>query len=162
DGEDGAVAVDDVVAEQQRDLRVRQRGALQRVGLRRAAGVEHRSHAPLLERCLKLRPVLHELRQLPELLLERELQRNCQQPTANINVSLQYPPMRRAALLLLILCGCSAAYAGRQRAVSPAPSQEWARGAVFYEIFVRSFADSDGDGVGDFNGLTAKLDYLTT
>lgn len=31
---------------------------------------------------------------------------------------------------------------------------------VYYEIFVRSFADSDGDGIGDFNGVTAKLDYL--
>ena len=31
---------------------------------------------------------------------------------------------------------------------------------VWYEIFVRAFADSDGDGIGDFNGLTAKLDYL--
>lgn len=33
---------------------------------------------------------------------------------------------------------------------------------VIYEIFVRSFADSDGDGVGDFNGITAKLDYLNS
>lgn len=31
---------------------------------------------------------------------------------------------------------------------------------VFYEIFVRSFYDSDGDGIGDFKGLTEKLDYL--
>lgn len=31
---------------------------------------------------------------------------------------------------------------------------------VYYEIFVRSFADSDGDGIGDFKGATAKLDYL--
>lgn len=31
---------------------------------------------------------------------------------------------------------------------------------VYYEIFVRSFTDSDGDGVGDFRGLTSKLDYL--
>jgi glycosidase len=31
---------------------------------------------------------------------------------------------------------------------------------VFYEVFVRSFADSDGDGVGDLQGLTSKLDYL--
>ena len=34
------------------------------------------------------------------------------------------------------------------------------RADVFYEIFVRSFADSDGDGIGDLNGVTAKLDYL--
>ncbi len=32
--------------------------------------------------------------------------------------------------------------------------------AVCYEIFVRSFADSNGDGIGDLNGITAKLDYL--
>lgn len=32
---------------------------------------------------------------------------------------------------------------------------------VYYEIFVRSFADSDGDGIGDLNGITKKLDYLT-
>ena len=36
----------------------------------------------------------------------------------------------------------------------------WWNDAVFYEIFVRSFSDSDGDGIGDFQGLTAKLDYL--
>jgi alpha-amylase len=31
---------------------------------------------------------------------------------------------------------------------------------VCYEVFVRSFSDSDGDGIGDLNGLTAKLDYI--
>ena len=36
----------------------------------------------------------------------------------------------------------------------------WWRDAVFYEIFVRSFNDSNGDGIGDFNGITQKLDYL--
>lgn len=40
------------------------------------------------------------------------------------------------------------------------PNAGWWRDAVFYEIFVRSFADSDGDGIGDFKGLTEKLDYL--
>lgn len=37
---------------------------------------------------------------------------------------------------------------------------EWWNGATFYEIFVRSFYDSDGDGIGDFNGIIEKLDYL--
>lgn len=32
---------------------------------------------------------------------------------------------------------------------------------TYYEIFVRSFADSDGDGIGDFNGLTSRLDYIS-
>ena len=36
----------------------------------------------------------------------------------------------------------------------------WWKDAVFYQIFVRSFYDSNGDGIGDFNGLTSKLDYL--
>lgn len=37
---------------------------------------------------------------------------------------------------------------------------DWWRTAIFYEIFVRSFYDSDNDGIGDFNGITQKLDYL--
>ncbi|MBO6792260.1 MAG: T9SS type A sorting domain-containing protein [Balneolaceae bacterium] len=37
---------------------------------------------------------------------------------------------------------------------------KWWNEVVWYEIFVRSFYDSDGDGIGDFNGLTQKLDYL--
>src|ERR1700742_3724989 len=36
----------------------------------------------------------------------------------------------------------------------------WWRDAVVYEIYVRSFADSDGDGVGDLPGITARLPYL--
>jgi alpha-amylase len=35
-----------------------------------------------------------------------------------------------------------------------------AASGVYYEIFIRSFADSNGDGIGDLNGITAKLDYL--
>jgi hypothetical protein len=40
------------------------------------------------------------------------------------------------------------------------PQRGWWSDRVFYEIFVRSFADADGDGIGDFKGLTAKLDTL--
>ena len=36
----------------------------------------------------------------------------------------------------------------------------WWNDSVFYEIFVRSFKDSNGDGIGDINGLIEKLDYL--
>jgi len=37
---------------------------------------------------------------------------------------------------------------------------EWWRSAVFYEIYVRSFQDSNGDGVGDLPGIIQRLDYL--
>lgn len=36
----------------------------------------------------------------------------------------------------------------------------WWQGAVIYQVYVRSFADGNGDGQGDFAGLTAKLDYI--
>jgi maltose alpha-D-glucosyltransferase / alpha-amylase len=36
----------------------------------------------------------------------------------------------------------------------------WYKDAVIYELHVRAFADSDGDGIGDFKGLAEKLDYL--
>jgi len=38
--------------------------------------------------------------------------------------------------------------------------QGWWREAVVYEVYVRSFADSDGDGVGDLPGITSRLPYL--
>jgi alpha-glucosidase len=36
----------------------------------------------------------------------------------------------------------------------------WWRNAIFYEIYIRSFEDSDRDGVGDLNGIARRLDYL--
>jgi maltose alpha-D-glucosyltransferase/alpha-amylase len=39
-------------------------------------------------------------------------------------------------------------------------AHDWYKDAVFYEVFVRAFADANDDGVGDLQGLTGKLDYL--
>lgn len=36
----------------------------------------------------------------------------------------------------------------------------WFKDAILYEVPVRAFADSNQDGIGDFRGLTSKLDYL--
>ncbi len=40
------------------------------------------------------------------------------------------------------------------------PGREWWKSAVVYQIYPRSFADSDGDGVGDLRGIIGRLDYL--
>jgi maltose alpha-D-glucosyltransferase/alpha-amylase len=51
--------------------------------------------------------------------------------------------------------------AGDFRSAQQAPSNpEWFKGAVFYEVLVRAFADSNGDGTGDLRGLAGRLDYL--
>lgn len=81
-----------------------------------------------------------------------------------------------AVLILLLLAGCTGSPSGsdaasesnQPAAETPADSSQNAKAdavdpqpsTVFYEVFVRSFADSNGDGIGDFKGLTSKLDYL--
>jgi len=46
------------------------------------------------------------------------------------------------------------------KAAAPAGGDTWWKHAVIYEIYPRSFQDSNGDGLGDLNGITSRLDYL--
>src|SRR5207245_1725170 len=55
---------------------------------------------------------------------------------------------------------CSVSRPAPVRAPGDRSLQTWANGAVFYEVFVRSFQDSNGDGKGDLKGLISRLDYL--
>jgi alpha-amylase len=68
---------------------------------------------------------------------------------------------RIPALAALWAALLGTAVSGASVSAQPAsPGSDWKRGAVCYEVFIRSFFDSDGDGVGDLNGLTQKLDYV--
>ncbi|MBV9608584.1 MAG: alpha-glucosidase [Acidobacteria bacterium] len=62
-------------------------------------------------------------------------------------------------LLLAFACLLATMCLGQNRAAD-AEGHAWWQHAVFYEIYPRSFADSNNDGVGDLNGITSKLDYL--
>src|SRR5438445_13594193 len=48
----------------------------------------------------------------------------------------------------------------RNNGVVLADDPLWYKDAIIYELHVRAFADSNGDGIGDFPGLLQKLDYL--
>ena len=39
---------------------------------------------------------------------------------------------------------------------------EWWRGAVIYQVYPRSYSDSNGDGLGDLSGITSRLDYIAS
>jgi len=67
--------------------------------------------------------------------------------------------MTRKFLALCILTLFPATAFSQNKPVD-AEGHQWWQHAVFYEIYPRSFADSTNDGIGDLNGITAKLDYL--
>ena len=52
--------------------------------------------------------------------------------------------------------------APQARTAGASDEQNWWKNAVVYEIYPRSFQDSNGDGIGDLKGITERLDYLKT
>ena len=66
-----------------------------------------------------------------------------------------------AACALALAFGLSATAARGQTAQPNSKSlKDWWKNAVIYEIYPRSFQDTNGDGIGDLNGITQRLDYL--
>jgi alpha-glucosidase len=66
-------------------------------------------------------------------------------------------------LTLALLCSVSCRNQQQENIISEGKNAEdysWWQHAVFYEIYPRSFADTNGDGIGDLNGITAHLDHL--
>jgi len=70
----------------------------------------------------------------------------------------------RLRTLALIVCMAATGLAAQTPAVpagaAAASDGTWWKHAVIYEIYPRSFQDSNGDGIGDLNGITERLDYL--
>ncbi len=76
----------------------------------------------------------------------------------------------KIARCAMALClGAGALAAGGQNAseipkskpnITSSTEKDWWKNAVIYELYPRSFQDSNGDGIGDLNGITQRLDYL--
>jgi len=60
----------------------------------------------------------------------------------------------------ILICCCTALTLRAGPAVSARKDVPWWQHAVFYEIYPRSFTDSNNDGIGDLRGITSKLGYL--
>jgi alpha-glucosidase len=67
--------------------------------------------------------------------------------------------MHRPLLILLTMTWLAPALFAQPKRID-AEGHQWWQHAVFYEVYPRSFADSNKDGIGDLNGIASKLDYL--
>ena len=65
-----------------------------------------------------------------------------------------------AGILVIAMCALTPRAGAQRKGTKDAAGHEWFNHAVFYEIYPRSYADSNGDGIGDLRGITSKLDYL--
>ncbi len=77
-----------------------------------------------------------------------------------IQVTFSFPRINMNKTLIASTLATLSILASCQSEPTPEVKNHWPKAGVTYEIFVQSFNDSNGDGIGDFNGVTEKLDYI--
>ena len=85
---------------------------------------------------------------------------NAAAPTAPPAAAVGQPPPEATAPATALPASTATAVPASPSSLPGSNGLPWWNDRVFYEVFVRSFQDSDGDGIGDLNGLIERLDYL--
>ena len=68
--------------------------------------------------------------------------------------------MRYLSLFLFAIVLCHSCQQAPEPAPQPEPDRKWWKEAIVYQLYPRSFKDTDGDGVGDLKGIIEELDYI--
>lgn len=70
--------------------------------------------------------------------------------------------MKKSLALLLLVCllGSCSEDQKKEKITEKTPDRQWWKEAIVYQIYPRSFKDTDADGVGDLKGIIEKLDYI--
>src|SRR5580698_10891685 len=88
------------------------------------------------------------------------MQERLKRSAISLGVNNKMNAAARGLSCVVVALAFSVISCARQSATPLQPNQNGWKNSVIYEIYPRSFQDSNGDGIGDLNGITSRLDYL--